>query len=150
MKRITVLLAVGWAGFCIAGDAAPKIEYFSAAQLASHVAHPANGLASKQILNGLGSNVYIVRRDKTGDAEVHMALNDIFVVKSGHAKITVGGQITGNRETAASEWRGGEIAGGTDYSLDAGDVLFIPAGVPHKVLVPPRATVTYVTVKTPK
>jgi mannose-6-phosphate isomerase-like protein (cupin superfamily) len=150
MKRVMALLAVSWAGLCIADDAAPKVEYFSAAQLASQVAHPANGLASKQFLNGPGSNVYIVHRDKTGDAEVHMTLNDIFVIKSGHAKITVGGQISGNRETAASEWRGGEIAGGTDYSLAPGDVLFIPAGVPHKVLVSAKASVTYVTVKTPK
>jgi mannose-6-phosphate isomerase-like protein (cupin superfamily) len=150
MKRLTALLSIGFAGFCVANDAPPKVEYFSAAQLASHIAHPADGLASKQFLNGPGSNVYIVRRDKTGDAEVHMALNDIFIVKSGHGKITVGGQVSGNRETAPTEWRGGEITGGTDYSLAAGDVLFIPAGVPHKVLVPPKASITYVTVKTPK
>jgi mannose-6-phosphate isomerase-like protein (cupin superfamily) len=150
MKRAIALLSIGWAGFCAANDAAPKVEYFSASQLASHIAHPSDGLALKQFLNGPGANVYIVRRDKTGDAELHMALNDIFVVKSGHAKITVGGQITGNRETAPTEWRGGDISGGTDYSLAPGDVLFIPAGVPHKVLVPAKATITYVTVKTPK
>ena len=101
-------------------------------------------------MNVPGGNVYIVRRDKNGEAEVHMALNDIFIVKSGHAKITVGGQVAGNRETAPTEWRGGEISGGTDYALAPGDVLFIPAGMPHKVLVPAKASITYVTVKTPK
>lgn len=150
MKPLMALLSIGWAGLCVASDAPPKIEYFSAAQLASHIAHPVDGLASKQFLNGPAANVYIVRRDKTGDAEVHMALNDIFIVKSGRAKITVGGQVTGNRETAPTEWRGGDISGGTDYSLSPGDVLFIPAGVPHKVLVLPKASITYVTVKTPK
>jgi mannose-6-phosphate isomerase-like protein (cupin superfamily) len=150
MKGLMALLSIGFAGFCAANDAPSKVEYFSAAKLASHIAHPADGLASKQFLNGPGSNVYIVRRDKTGDAEVHMALNDIFIVKSGHAKLTVGGQVTGNHETAPTEWRGGDIAGGADYSLNPGDVLFIPAGVPHKVLVSPKATITYVTVKTPK
>jgi mannose-6-phosphate isomerase-like protein (cupin superfamily) len=149
MKRLMALFSIGWAGFCVADDAAPKVEYFSAAQLA-HIAQPVDGVAAKQFLNDPGSNVYIVRRDKTGEAEVHMALNDIFVVKSGHAKITVGGQIAGNHETAPTEWRGGEITGGTDYSLGPGDVLFIPAGLPHKVLVPPKASITYVTVKTPK
>jgi mannose-6-phosphate isomerase-like protein (cupin superfamily) len=149
MKRLLALIAIGWSGFCVANDAAPKVEYFSAAQLAQ-IAQPVDGVAAKQFLNGPGSNVYIVRRDKTGEAEVHMALNDIFVVKSGHAKITVGGQITGNHETAPTEWRGGDITGGTDYPLGPGDVLFIPAGLPHKVLVPPKASITYVTVKTPK
>ena len=49
-----------------------------------------------------------------------------------------------------TEWRGGEIDGGKDYSLSAGDVLFIPAGIPHRVLVAPKASVTYLAVKTPK
>ena len=79
-----------------------------------------------------------------------MAFNDIYVVESGHAKITVGGQVTGNRETLPTEWLGGEISGGTDYSLAPGDVLFIPAGAPHKVLVSPKGSITYVLVKTPK
>ena len=94
--------------------------------------------------------MYILRRDKTGETEIHMSFNDIYVVKSGHAKITVGGQVTGNRETPPTEWLGGEISGGTDYSLAPGDVLFIPAGVPHKVRVSPKASITYVLVKTPK
>jgi mannose-6-phosphate isomerase-like protein (cupin superfamily) len=159
MKRELSLVSVALAGFLlsmsgtrsgIADDATPKIQFFSAAQLQALVAHPAEGVAAKQFLNGPGSNVYFIYRDKNGETEVHMALNDIFVVKSGHAKITVGGQVTGNRETTPSEWRGGEISGGTDYSLAPGDVLFIPAGVPHRVLVSPKATITYVTVKTPK
>ena len=79
-----------------------------------------------------------------------MAFNDIYVVESGHAKITVGGQVTGNRETLPTEWLGGDISGGTDYSLAPGDVLFIPAGAPHKVLVSPKGSITYVLVKTPK
>jgi hypothetical protein len=29
-------------------------------------------------------------------------------------------------------------------------VLFIPAGAPHKVLVSPKGSITYVLVKTPK
>ena len=79
-----------------------------------------------------------------------MAFNDIYVVKSGHAKITVGGRVTGNREAAPTEWRGGDISGGTNYSLAPGDVVFIPAGVPHKTSVSPKASLTYVLVKTPK
>ena len=123
MKREVPLIAVGLGGIllCMSGtrlgladDAAPKIQFFPAAQLEALVAHPAEGVAAKQFLNGPGSNVYMIYRDRNGETEVHMALNDIFVVKSGHAKITIGGQVTGNRETAPTEWRGGEITGGTD------------------------------------
>jgi mannose-6-phosphate isomerase-like protein (cupin superfamily) len=159
MKRDVSLVSIGLAGFLLsvsgtprgfADDATPKIQFFSAAQLKAQVAHPVKGIAGNQFLNGPGSIVYILRRDKTGEAEVHMAFNDIYVVESGHAKITVGGQVTGNRETLPTEWLGGDISGGTDYSLAPGDVLFIPAGAPHKVLVSPKGSITYVLVKTPK
>jgi len=145
-----ILLSVSGSRLGLADEATPKIQFFSAAQLAAQVAHPMKGIAANQFLNGPGSNVYIIRRDKTGETEVHMAFNDIYVVKSGHAKITVGGQITGNREVVPTEWLGGEISGGTDYSLSPGDVLFIPAGVPHKTFVSPKGSLTYVLVKTPK
>jgi mannose-6-phosphate isomerase-like protein (cupin superfamily) len=159
MKRAVSLISIGLAGFLlgvcgaplgIADETPPKIQFFSAAQLAAQVAHPVKGIAGNQFLNGPGSIVYILRRDKTGEAELHMAFNDIYVVESGRAKITVGGRITGNRETAPTEWLGGDIFGGADYSLAPGDVLFIPAGVPHKVLISPKASITYVLVKTPK
>jgi mannose-6-phosphate isomerase-like protein (cupin superfamily) len=152
MTRIAFLLFLGLADarFAMAGDTAEKIQYFTAAQLSSQIAQPKDGLASNQFLNGPGAHVYVLRRDNSGVTEVHMNLNDIIVVKSGHAKITVGGQVAGNKEEQPSEWRGGEITGGKDYSLAAGDVLFIPAGLPHRVLVAPKASITYLVVKTPK
>jgi mannose-6-phosphate isomerase-like protein (cupin superfamily) len=145
-----LLLSVSDARLGVADDAGAKIQYFTAAQLKALVVHPADGMAFNQFLKGPGSDVYVIRRDKNGDTEVHMSFNDIYFVESGHAKITVGGTVTGNRETAPTEWRGGEISGGTDYPLAPGDVLFIPAGIPHKVLVSPKASITYLTVKTPK
>jgi len=145
-----LLLSVSGARLGVADDAGPKIEYFTAAQLKARVAHPVDGMAFNQFLQGANSTVYIIRRDKTGETEIHMAFNDIYFVESGHAKIRVGGRVTGNRETERTEWRGGEISGGTDYPLAPGDVLFIPAGIPHQVLVSPKASITYATVKTPK
>jgi mannose-6-phosphate isomerase-like protein (cupin superfamily) len=152
MKPVALLLLLTLAGARVvsADDAAAKVQYFTAAQLTSQIAQPKDGLASNQFLNGPGAHVYLLRRDNTGVTEIHMNLNDIIIVKSGHAKITVGGQVAGNKEEQPSEWRGGDITGGKDYSLAAGDVLFIPAGLPHRVLVAPKATITYLVVKTPK
>ena len=152
MKRILLLALLGLTGAqpLMADDPAPKTQYFTAAELAAQTSQPKDGLASSQFLNGPGAHVYLIRRDKTGATEVHMALNDIIIVKSGHAKITVGGQVSGNKQEQPSEWRGGEIAGGKDFSLSPGDVLFIPAGIPHRVLVAPKASVTYLAVKTAK
>jgi len=132
------LLSVSGARLGVADDAGPKIQYFTAAQLKALVVHPVDGMAFNQFLKDPGSNVYIIRRDKNGDTEIHMAFNDIYFVESGHAKITVGGRVTGNRETAPTEWRGGEITGGTDYLLRPGTCFSFPAGIPHKVLVSPK------------
>jgi mannose-6-phosphate isomerase-like protein (cupin superfamily) len=152
MNRMPLLALLGFTGsqLALADDAAPKIQYFTAAELTKQMAEPKAGLASSQFLNGPGAHVYLIRRDKTGITEVHMAFNDIIIVKSGHAKITVGGQVSGNTEEQPTEWRGGDITGGKDYPLSPGDVLFIPAGMPHRVLVAAKASVTYLAVKTPK
>ncbi len=159
MKREAWLIAIGLAGtvlgvcaaaWAIAAAAAPKIEFFSAARLKAMVEHPIEGIAANRFLSGPGSNVFVIRREKTGETEVHMEFNDIYVVESGHAKITVGGHVSGNHEASPTEWLGGDISGGTDYSLAAGDVLFIPAGAPHKTFVSPNGSLTYVLVKTPK
>src|SRR5580698_5980216 len=113
MKQIPLLALLSLAGaqLALADDSPPKVEYFTAAQLAAQTALPKDGLASSQFLNRPGGHIYLVRRDKTGVTEVHMALNDIIIVKSGHAKITVGGQVSGNKEEQPTEWRGGEISG---------------------------------------
>jgi mannose-6-phosphate isomerase-like protein (cupin superfamily) len=152
MKRIAqlALLSLAGAPFAMAGDATPNIQIFPAAALAAQTAQPKDGLVSSQFLNSPGGHVYLIRRDKTGITEVHMAFNDLIIVRSGHAKITVGGQVSGNTEEQPTEWRGGEIIGGKDYPLSPGDVLFIPAGIPHRVLVAPKASVTYLAVKTAK
>jgi mannose-6-phosphate isomerase-like protein (cupin superfamily) len=159
MTRKESLISMVWAGCLLtaagtqsgfADDATAKTQHFSAAQLKALAGRPVDGIAANKFLSGPGSTVYIIYRDKKGETEVHMAFNDILVVKSGHAKITVGGQVAGNRQTEPTEWRGGDISGGTEYSLNPGDVLFIPAGLPHQVLVTPKSSITYVLVKTPK
>lgn len=153
--KISIALTALVGAVCVIGmsaaqDAAPKVQYFKSDELNASMTKPVNGISYKEFLNRPGSAVSIIRRDQDGQVEVHMTQNDIIVVKSGLGKMAVGGQVKGNREEAPAEWRGGEISGGTVHSLSAGDVIFIPAGVPHQALVAPPASLTYLIVKTPK
>jgi mannose-6-phosphate isomerase-like protein (cupin superfamily) len=108
----------------------------SAAQLQAAVAKTVNGQINYALPTGPGgATVLIVRRDKTGDVEVHDKLCDILVAQTGHAAILIGGKITGNHEVAPGEWRGGKITGGTLHDFSPGDVIWIPAGLPHLILV---------------
>jgi mannose-6-phosphate isomerase-like protein (cupin superfamily) len=149
LKAALVLVGLGFLGLCYAGDRQPTVQYVPAPQLEAKVAHTVNGAVNSEIPSGPGSTILIIRRDKDGEAEVHKNMNDIIMIKKGHAKILVGGEVSGNHEIKPTEWRGGEISGGTAYTLAPGDLLFIPAGIPHKVLVAPKATITYLTVKIP-
>jgi mannose-6-phosphate isomerase-like protein (cupin superfamily) len=134
---------------CIAADGPPnQAQYVPSAELDSRVTTTVKGVALNQIPTDAGSTVLIVRRDSPGEVELHWRMNDIFVVKSGHATVTVGGRIEHNHEIAPSEWRGGEIIGGTKHDLSTGDLLLIPAGVPHQVVVPAGGTFTYFAIKT--
>src|SRR5258708_8513209 len=112
MKPTPYLLSIGLAGLLlsvsgtrlgVADDADSKISHFTAAQLKALVAHPADGMAFNQFLKCPSSDVYIIRRDKTGETEIHMAFNDIYFVERGHAKITIAGLLTRNPATATTE-----------------------------------------------
>ena len=121
--------------------------YLSAHELAAKVVHGSG--SPFEVPGTAGYKVIVIERTSTGDAEVHMEWNDIFVVQHGHAKILVGGQIKGNHETTPGEWRGGEMTGAKEYSLAEGDLLLIPAGLPHKAVVADGAF-TYLAIKTRK
>lgn len=145
----TVLVALGAAGTSAAEEPRRLALYVSAAQLAGHVKLTENGVALHQVATDPSATTLIIRRDKSGEVEVHTLINDIFVVESGHATVTVGGEVKDNHEIRPTEWRGGEIAGGQNFELGAGDVLLIPAGLPHKVSLRAGESCLYVTIKTP-
>lgn len=105
---------------------------------------------SAKPLGSRGTYTYLaIRRDQTGEVEVHAGLDDLMMIESGSATLLVGGTVSGGRQTAPGEQRGGSIDGGATQPLAPGDVMVIPAGVPHQVVVPPGGSVTYVVVKIP-
>jgi mannose-6-phosphate isomerase-like protein (cupin superfamily) len=126
---------------------ADEPHYVSASQLQALVAKMSDGLSTAPVPTGPGAVVLMAHRDRTGQVEVHTRLNDEFIVQEGRAAVLVGGRVEGNRETAPNEWRGGSIVGGRRYDMGPGDVLWIPAGVPHQVVVPPKGSFHYLAVK---
>jgi mannose-6-phosphate isomerase-like protein (cupin superfamily) len=141
------VLAIGASS--LGDDKAGHGQYFSSAELASGAGHPENGILLRELATDPSATTLIIRRDRIGEFEVHTAINDIFVVESGHATVIVGGLVRGNHEIRPTEWRGGEVTGGEAYELGPGDVLLIAAGLPHRVAPHPGETFIYVTIKTP-
>ena len=89
------------------------------------------------------------RRTGAGQVEVHDRDTDTFYLLDGTATLVVGGTMVGGTTTAPNQQRGTSITGGTTYQLRKGDVIVIPAGVPHWFKEVPAAVVYY-TVKVTK
>jgi len=89
----------------------------------------------------------ISHRDKDGVVEVHEKLVDVLVVQSGEATLVVGGEVIGSRTTAPGEMQGDSIKGGVSRIVSTGDVIHIPAGVPHQFFVDSGKQITYLVVK---
>lgn len=85
-----------------------------------------------------------IRRDRDGLPEQHDNIEDYVYIQSGEGTILVGGQMLGRTGDL-----GTGIVGGNRYPVGAGDVLRIPAGIPHAYLVGDAGHITYVLVRVP-
>lgn len=135
--RRNVLMAIGTAvvvGAAALVAAQAPVEangLLTVAQQRALLAKPGNGYALQDLWMGTGYRVLISHRVEAGEVEVHLNMNDVFFMQQGHAAVTIGGKVEGGRVSAPNERRGGTLTGGTIKRLAPGDMLFIPAGVPH-------------------
>jgi len=103
------------------------VNYFTHAQ----VQHAfANGGV---LVDGRGRDyaVNASRRDKAGEAEVHILDTDLIYVQEGTATFVTGGTVVNPKVTETNEIRGDAIEGGETRRISKGDVITIPNGTPH-------------------
>jgi mannose-6-phosphate isomerase-like protein (cupin superfamily) len=107
----------------------------------------AQKIASEQLGRFGNHSFMIAHREGDGEAEVHETQADVFFVQTGEATLVVGGEVKDGRTAAKGEIRGPSITGGEKKKLGAGDVVHIPAKVPHQLLVETGKQFTYMIVK---
>lgn len=88
----------------------------------------------------------LVRREGDGAAETHNTQVDVITVISGEGTLVVGGTMVDGKTTAPNEIRGKSITGGSRHAMAPGDVIHVPAGVPHQMLVPKELLIEVVKV----
>jgi mannose-6-phosphate isomerase-like protein (cupin superfamily) len=99
-------------------------------------------------LGKFGNHSFMVgHREGTGEAEWHEWDADVFVVEAGQAELIVGGEMPEAKVTSAGEKRGPKISGGETVKLAAGDIVHIPAQVPHQLIMPAGQRFTYFVMK---
>lgn len=75
--------------------------------------------------------IHASRRDAPGEGEVHLRDTDVIYVLEGSAEFVTGGRLVDAKITAPDEQRGARVDGGEGRRIGPGDVVVVPAGVPH-------------------
>ena len=85
-------------------------------------------------------------RSAAGQVEMHEKETDILYITDGEATFVTGGKMVGGKMSKAGQWLGSDITGGETHHLTKGDVITIPAGMPHWFKEVPKS-VSYFVVK---
>jgi uncharacterized RmlC-like cupin family protein len=83
-------------------------------------------------------------RDKAGQVEVHEKETDVIYVVDGAATFVTGGTMVGGKTTKPGQLMGSDIKGGHTHHLSKGDVIVVPAGIPHWFKEVPQSVSYYV------
>ena len=140
----TIVGAVGVSGAATAAQdeelaiaGAKGVEQETAAAPVTYFPAPAVASAFDKgavLFDGKGENymIHASRREKPGMAELHLKDADLIHVLDGRATFVTGGSVVEPQTTATDEIRGKNISGGETREIAKGDVIVVPAGVPHQ------------------
>jgi mannose-6-phosphate isomerase-like protein (cupin superfamily) len=118
---VTGVLVVGWPALSAEGSA----TYIENQKLQEAFQKGGN------LVSAPDYRVQTSRRVKPGQVEIHEKETDIFYVADGTATLVTGGTIVGAKTTRPGQIIGTGIEGGETRRISKGDVVVIPAGVPH-------------------
>jgi mannose-6-phosphate isomerase-like protein (cupin superfamily) len=152
MKFIAWIAAAALALPAVAQSSGNTAEVFSSHDAQSQLA----ALALKAKASGssgftfgdYGSHILMLSvRAADGKAEVHAHYDDVMVVTEGSATLITGGTVVDPQTEKKGETKGSGIRDGKSQTVTVGDILHIPAGVPHQFLVASGTTYSAFVVK---
>ena len=147
LASVLFLSAVGVQAQTMKSDHWSKAELLERAKQLQEQATKGDGSASQTLEKYPHHYTMLAFREKSGGGELHQNFADMFVILDGHATIVTDGSIVEQKTVGAGEIRGKSVEGGTRQDVKAGDIVHIPAGMPHQTLVADGETVTYFVVK---
>jgi mannose-6-phosphate isomerase-like protein (cupin superfamily) len=151
MKLIPLLAIAAMTIPCLAQSKAPA-EVFSgsdvAAKLASLVPAAKSSGSSGATLGDYQSHaIKLSVRTASGGAEVHAHYDDIFVVTGGKATLITGGTVVHAQTGGDGETKGSSIQDGKSQAIAKNDIVHIPAGTPHQLIIAPGEVFSTIVVK---
>jgi mannose-6-phosphate isomerase-like protein (cupin superfamily) len=150
---VIVLMAMAMLGHASLGqEAMPTPDQYSPADLTAmekklEQKADANGLATETLKQYASDYTMLAYRSKSGKAELHEKFADFYFVVGGEATLVSGGHIVNSATTAPGEVRGDSVQDGRETRLKKGDIVHIPANIPHQLVLAKGATFQYFIVK---
>ena len=151
MRKLSIAaFAIVALAVCAEGPAG--VEFFPGTQLKGYTKSlspkiNAQKVATEQLAKWNNASLMVAHREGDGEAELHMTQADIMIIETGGGTLRMGGKVDNPRNTAANEVRGPSISGGEERKVAAGDIIHIPAKVPHQMRVAGGQQITYAIVK---
>jgi glc operon protein GlcG len=124
-EEIAMVGAAAAKAFGVKAAAAQPVTQIDAARVAAAFAK------GVPLLEVDGYKIHASRREGPGMAEVHDWETDVVYVLEGSATVVTGGTVVDPKVTEPGQVRGPVIQGGESRRIAKGDVVVIPAGVPH-------------------
>jgi mannose-6-phosphate isomerase-like protein (cupin superfamily) len=128
-------------------DHLTQSQLIEKAQELNAVAKGPEGAASSKLSEYPNHLTMIALRSKNGGAEIHENYADFFFVIRGSAKLLTGGTVQDAKTVNPGEIRGKSVLNGVETKLNQGDIVHIPATVPHQLLLREGGTFLYFVIK---
>jgi len=109
----------------ISADAPQKVTYVGHDRVTAAI-QKGGSLVAAPDLTVTGSH-----REKAGQVEVHDKETDVIYMIEGEATFVTGGTAVGLRSTRPGQSIGTDVKGGESHHLTKGDLIVVPAGIPH-------------------
>lgn len=129
-----------------------KADVFSSQAITSQLsalmrAAKASGSSGSTLGDYTSHSIKLSVRTTSGGAEVHQYDDDIFIVTDGKAVLVTGGSVLHAKTDGNGETKGSGIENGKSETIVKGDVVHIPAGMPHQLRVAPGDVYSSIVVK---
>ncbi|MGA2807850.1 MAG: hypothetical protein ABSE87_06920 [Terracidiphilus sp.] len=136
---IVASLALGVPAATLTGD---KAEVISAHDVQAQLAQlapqaKASGSSGSTLASYGNLALKLSLRTSTGGAEIHAHYDDLMIVQQGSATLITGGTVVDAHLESDGETKGASVQGGKAQTIAVGDVVVVPAGVPHQLVIAP-------------
>jgi mannose-6-phosphate isomerase-like protein (cupin superfamily) len=151
--KLAIAIALTALGIPALAQSAGKAQVFTSADVHGQLAQlveqaKAKGSSGGSTLGDYGTHaIKLSARTPSGSAEIHAHFDDVMLVTEGKATLITGGTVVDGRTGADGETHGASIRDGISQTISVGDVVHIPAGTPHQLVIAPGTTYSSVVIK---